>query len=185
MRAFPLSIDESVPLERTPRTHILVRAFRYRHCHVVHCTCLRLIDQCPRYLVGVFGRAGEETRRLPSGRERGENESIENAMNGVRDLCISYIVLIFNMPEMFPQPQEAMQRGRLQLLDVLLEAHGSVPPGFLHAIADRCTTDAEIDELMFPTFDALPGLVHGVSLLGNFGGLSVALGGLLRALWGL
>ena len=89
-------------------------------------------------------------------------------MNSVRDLCISYMILIFNMPEMFPQPQEAMQRGRLQLLDVLLEAHGGVPAGFLDAVACRCATDAEIDELMFPTFDALPGLVHGVSLLGNF-----------------
>lgn len=131
------------------------------------------------YLVFVFEKAGEEMRRLPSARERGENEAVASAMNSVRDLCISYIVLLLNMPDMFPQPTEAAQRGKLQLLDILLGAYGGVPSGFLDALGSHFAANAEtvdmmpneeIDNLVFPTLDTLPSLVHGVSPLGNFHG---------------
>ena len=68
------------------------------------------------------------------------------------------------------KPQEAKARGKLQLLDVLLGVHGRVPPGFLHSIAERCSTDAEIDDVIAPTLDVLPSLVHGMSPLADFHG---------------
>lgn len=125
-----------------------------------------------RYLLASYARATYEGRSLSTMKDTALAERAYDLLQYAKSLCVSYVGMTLTM-DMFPQPEDAQQRGTLQLLDALdgtLSAAGAaagsplMPPGFLEDLANRFVEEG-LSEMIIPAIQELGRRVLGKSPL--------------------
>ena len=137
-------------------------------------------EQAPtplQYLLGTYRRCLEEERSSERLKDKEYAAELCGTLAYLRELCVSYVGMLCQYPDMFPQPQAAAGAGALQLLDALtgegrhttVDQREQLPPGFLEAFCARFAEEG-LAEMAAQLFEAMPRQVHPVSILGPFQG---------------
>ncbi|KAG0558710.1 hypothetical protein KC19_10G048000 [Ceratodon purpureus] len=134
------------------------------------------------YLVNCYRRASEESRKAQNMRDKAQLAMVQDALQQVKDLALSYSVLMLVHPSMFPQPHE-VGLGPNSLLLASLLADGSsnsgfyatssglepLPPGFFEGLLKRFEDEPDGFRSTFEhLFKDLQGTVWKLSPLGPF-----------------
>jgi ubiquitin conjugation factor E4 B len=133
------------------------------------------------YLVNSYRRASEENRKAQNLRDKTHLAMVHDALHQVKDLAVSYSVLMLLHPSMFPQPLDLAQSPNPLLLSSLL-ADGSpnntgfyspstepLPAGFWDGLLKRFEDEPEGFRTTFERlFKDLQGAVWKLSPLGPF-----------------
>lgn len=135
------------------------------------------------YLVNSYRRAWEESRKAQSMRDKASLAMVQEVLQQVKDLVVSYAVLMLVHAGMFPQPHEVARSPNSVLLASLLAEDGSpnagfygasggaeaLPAGFLELLLGRFEDEPEGLRSVFErVFKDLQGVVMKVSPLGPF-----------------
>jgi ubiquitin conjugation factor E4 B len=144
------------------------------------------------YLVGCYRRALEEARKAQIMKDKIILAEILDALQQVKELAVSYAVLVLAHAEdiNFPQPPEPSLSPNMQFLTLILgdlspnmgydtfaSSGSTLPPGFLDDLINRFENEPEgLKNVFEQLFKDLQGSVMKISPLGPFQGYLRALG---------
>ncbi|CAK9231327.1 unnamed protein product [Sphagnum troendelagicum] len=144
------------------------------------------------YLVGCYRRALEEARKAQIMKDKIILAEILDALQQVKELAVSYAVLVLAHAEdiNFPQPPEPSLSPNMQFLALILgdlspnmgydtfaSSGSTLPPGFLDDLINRFENEPEgLKNVFEQLFKDLQGSVMKISPLGPFQGYLRALG---------
>lgn len=134
-------------------------------------------DPAVLYLVGCYRRANEEARKVQGMKDKRIASEIQDAVNQIKELAVSYVGILIEQPDMFPPPPgtNPVETSLISLILVdpssssgLETTTDTLPSGFLDHFVKRFEGEPTFENLWRPAFDYLRNSVTRVSALGPF-----------------
>lgn len=127
------------------------------------------------YLIGCYGRATAEIRQISSLRDKDAANRLQVDLQYCKELIASNAGLLLTMADsLFPQPDQAVSQGPLQLLEGLTSSDSSLPAGFLEDLVSRIEPD-DLPDLAVRLMTGINQKLLKTSPLGEWSGLLQAI----------
>lgn len=130
------------------------------------------------YLLDCYRRASDEARKVHTLKDKRIVADIQDAINQVKELAVSYVGIMLDQPDMFPLPAGSPAPQKTSLVSLILGDFSSsigledtaetLPAGFLDHFIKRFEGEPGFENVWRPAFDDLRNSVMRLSALGPF-----------------